>query len=149
MKKFNYPRSHVRRVFFRCLDLRVYAPTSFARAKIWQLQAAYNGVGPDRWPHWLRRVVTWLLQRYEIAALPHDWEYCYSPKTYWSFTVANYRFALNATLEALEVGDLAMIPRGIVFALVCQLFGWRGYKTGGPIDGLKNQQQVCSGGKEK
>ena len=35
----------------------------------------YNGIGPDRFPDWLRKIVTESAELFEAAALIHDVEY--------------------------------------------------------------------------
>ena len=87
-----------------------------------ELQACYNGVGPDRWSSRFRRFTTWILTFLEASALIHDWEYEYQEKTYWAFTLANLRLAWNASLDRHPVA-------GIVGAVLCQCFGWRGFKN--------------------
>jgi hypothetical protein len=51
-------------------------------------------------------------------------------KSYWHFTQANYRLAINAGKEALYYFCPVVIPLGIIAALFCQIFGWRAYLNG-------------------
>ena len=114
-----------------------------APARFWDtspevLRKVYNGIGPDRWSRQFRSAVTALLERYEEEALIHDWEYTFQPKTRLHFLIANLRFATNAVLSAYARNG-AFSKRfwldgglGILLAILCQLFGWSGYKTTTP-----------------
>ena len=123
-------RAQFLRVF--CNEFGAFAPETFWKAKASELSVACNGVGPDRWPAWLRHVLTWLLRPLEASALIHDWEYSQPSKTFRSFTSANEHLAANVILEAVYDCRPACMLMGIVAALVCQIFGWRAYKNGRP-----------------
>ena len=130
---YNYTFEHVQALKMQCFSARLSMPTLFRFASAEQLQACYNGIGPEAWAPGLRSIVTVLLDRFEPEALIHDWEYMYQPKTYGYFTLANLRFAWNAFMCACGSADsrknlLLQTGAGIVLALLCQLFGWKGYK---------------------
>ena len=40
-----------------------------------EIRAEYNGFGPDRWPHEVRDVLSWLLQDILEAVLVHDMDF--------------------------------------------------------------------------
>lgn len=124
---YNFSLDHVQMLKLHCLEKGLSVPEMFRFATAEQLQACYNGVGPDRWSSRFRRFTTWILTFLEASALIHDWEFTYQPKTYWAFTVANLRLAWNATLDRHPVA-------GIVGVVLCQLFGWRGYRDSFPDD---------------
>ena len=114
------------------------APDAFFMASREELRACYNGVGPDRWSSRFRAFVTKLLQWFEPEAMIHDWEYTYQPKTYFAFTIANLRLLYNGVKFALFTQGwtkmaLQQAKRAAVLALLCQLFGWGGYKQATPI----------------
>jgi len=123
-----------------CLRDLVAERNLSAPARFWDtppetLHRVYNGIGPDRWSARFRASVTALLERYEEEALIHDWEYTFQPKTRLHFLLANLRFAGNAIVAAYDRSG-AFSRRfwldgglGIVLAILCQLFGWIGYKT--------------------
>ena len=111
------------------------APPGFWTADDEELQAVYNGIGPDRWSSRFRQWVTRALEKFEYAALPHDWEYTYSPKKYWAFTVANARFVTNCWIEGWATKRRRIIVAGILLAILCQLFGWSGYRSAAPPEG--------------
>lgn len=121
---YNFPLSHVQRLKAHCLEAGLSMPEMFRSASVEQLQACYNGVGPDRWSSCFRRFTTWVLTFLEASALIHDWEYEYQPKTYGAFTVANLRLAYNAARDCHPFAGLAG-------AVLCQLFGWVGFRKGG------------------
>lgn len=110
-----------------------------APARFWStppevLFRIYNGIGPDRWSARFRAAVTALLERYEEEALIHDWEYTFQPKTRLHFLLANLRFAGNAIIAAYDRSGVFSRRfwvdggLGIVLAILCQLFGWSGYR---------------------
>ena len=99
-------------------------PELFRFASAEQLQVCYNGIGPDRWSSRFRRFTTWILTFLEASALIHDWEFTYQPKTYGYFTLANLRLAWNAAKDKHPFS-------GITAAILCQLFGWKGFRHAG------------------
>ncbi len=126
-----YPVAYVREIREHCDRIGVRAPASFWRASMEELAAAFNGVGPDRWCPVFRSAVSWLLKPFFTAALPHDWEYSQPEKSYLAFTAANWRFAVNSWIEALDERRPGMIFMGLALAVLCQVFGWGGYLHGG------------------
>lgn len=131
--KYDYSLSHVTALCGQIREAGLSTPLLFWRLAMEARRACYNGIGPAAWSPWFRRAVTWLLEWFEVEALIHDVEYAYAPRTYWAFTIANARFALNALLYALHEGEgvkyvLRQTAFGLALALLCQLFGWRGYK---------------------
>ena len=124
------PRIQYLRAF--CNEFHAAAPESFWSASDAELAQAYNGVGADHWPNWLRAVLTTLLRSFQAAALVHDWEYSQNTKTYRAFTAANWHLAVNVAREALYDCRPGVIPAGAMAALLCQIFGWRAYKQGKP-----------------
>jgi len=105
------------------------AAPGFWTAPAWQLRECYNGIGPERWARRWRRWVTRELRRFEPSALAHDWEFSCAPRTYLHFTIANTRFFVNSVLEAWETRVPWLAWHGFWLALVCQLFGWGGFKA--------------------
>ena len=120
-------------------DAGLHAPEAFFLADCEVLRACYNGIGPDRWSSRFRGFVTGLLRWFEPEALIHDWEYTYRPKTYRAFTVANLRLAWNGVrfaffLHGWDREAFQQAKRAVVLALLCQLFGWSGYKQAAPLN---------------
>lgn len=113
-----------------CSEFHAAAPDSFWAASDEELAKAYNGIGADHWPTWLRTVLTALLRPFQAAALVHDWEYSREVKDYRAFAAANWRLAVNIALEAVYDCRPGMIPAGVLAAVLCQLFGWRAYRKG-------------------
>ena len=136
---YNFTIEHVKALKLHCFDAGLSMPTLFRFASAEQLQACYNGIGPEAWAPGLRSIVTVLLDRFEPEALIHDWEYTHQPKTYGAFTWANIRFAWNAFLCAFRTADtrkklLAQTAAGLVLATLCQIWGWTGYRTASLTD---------------
>lgn len=120
--------SEFRRAF--CRQFGAAVDPSFWCASGRELDAACNGVGPGHWPRWTRWILSVLLRPLDASSAPHDWEYSLPNKSYWHFTRANLRLAVNCTREALYDVRPIVIPLGIIAALFCQIFGWRAYLNG-------------------
>lgn len=141
----DYDINHVDSLLNHGRDIGIWASAAFWQASGKTLRRCYNGIGPDAWSSRLRGLVTMLLEPFEIAALPHDFDFGTAARTYFAFTVANIRFAVNAVLEAFHRHPLrlpldkagrrelrrlaAMILFGLLLAVLCQCFGWQGFKT--------------------
>lgn len=125
-----YSVEYVESLRRHCIRIGVRAPRSFRTAPPELLARAFNGVGPDSWCPVFRSAVSWLLKPFFTAALPHDWEFSQSEKSFRAFTFANLRFAWNSCLEALDERRPSMIASGIALAVLCQVFGWGGYQKG-------------------
>lgn len=132
MMKYDYSIEHVMGLRSTALKRNLYAPHLFWAVPLDVLCACYNGVGPDAWSQVLRAFVTRVLDMYEEDALIHDFEFAFAPRTYGAFTLANLRFAWNATVNAFYCVNLITgfqhVIFGMLLALLCQLFGWRGFK---------------------
>ena len=58
-----------------------------------------NGIGPDRWPGWVRDTTTDILYLFEAAALVHDVDYSTMPdRTLDGWHTANYTFWYNCLI---------------------------------------------------
>lgn len=121
---YDYSLEHVEDLRQHAEEKNMSIPEGFEYTPAEQLQECYNGIGPDRWSSRFRGTMTYALSFLESSALIHDWEYTYQPKTYGAFTKSNLRLAWNATKDGHPVA-------GITAGVLCQLFGWSGYKTGG------------------
>lgn len=92
----------------------------------------YNGIGPDRFPDWLREAVTDSAGIFEPAAVIHDIEYNIGG-TWQNFTDANERFKRNCyKLVKDEYGwwnplRYAWLNKARRWAHYCQMFGWEGF----------------------
>ena len=101
----------------------------------------YNGIGPDRFPDWLRELVTESAGIFEPAAVIHDVEYDIGG-TWQDFTDANERFRRNcyrlvkAEYPWWSLLRYAWLNKARRWANYCQLFGWEGFhKHGESEDG--------------
>ena len=100
----------------------------------------YNGIGPDRFPDWLRELVTESAGIFEPAAVIHDVEYDIGG-TWQDFTDANERFRRNCyRLVKAEYPwwsplRYAWLNRARRWANYCQLFGWDGLHKHGESEG--------------
>ena len=131
---YHYSLDHVRALRERARRYHLWHPEGFAAAPDELIRRCYNGIGPDRWASQFRGLVTWLLGFFEADAMLHDFEYSLPGKTYGRFTLANVRFCVNAVLLALQAYPLKLAVKvaalGVLLGVLCQLFGYSGYKTG-------------------
>ena len=130
---YEYSIDEVKEILKRVKSLNLSAPACFWCCTTEELCACYNGIGPGAWSSKFRNLVTSLLEKFTAPAMVHDWEYTFSPKNYWFFTVANMRFAVNSFIDAFyeKRGSRYIIKQtllGIALAMLCQLFGYKGYK---------------------
>lgn len=99
---------------------------------ITEISRIYNGIGPDRFPDWLREIVTASADLFEPAALIHDVEY-HEGGTREQFTAANDRFKQNCyTLVKDRYGwydprRYLWLNKARRWGNYCQLFGWEGW----------------------
>ena len=130
----------------KVLELELRLPRGFKRCPINTLAKVYNGLGPDRFPEWLRRVITWLLAIFRPAAMPHDYRYTYGEKSYWAFAVANIQLAIDCMMVAMDMRSVRRMlldaALGLFLALLCQMFGYSGYKQGTPPDAWRPEGTV-------
>ena len=97
-----------------------------------ELQHIYNGLGPDRFPDWLRAFITEVSDLFEPAALIHDVRF-HRGGTKADFTAANNEFRENCYL--LVKAKYAWYDprrykwefRAWRYAGYCEEFGWEGY----------------------
>ena len=120
----------VRFLWELCCKIRASAPPEFWTRPMEELCRAWNGIGPEDWPEWVRKFVSYLLRPFAAAALIHDWEFSRECKSYGMFTDANIRLAVNVAKFAVYDRRLILIPYGAVAGILCQFFGYKAYKNG-------------------
>lgn len=97
-----------------------------------ELARIYNGIGPDRFPDWLRAIITEANGLFEPAALIHDVRYHIGGNEI-DFTDANAEFHRNCRRLVLREYPWWSPVRYILlnkarrWAGYCQEFGWPGY----------------------
>ena len=94
----------------------------------------YNGIGPDRFPEWLRKTLDKLHPSLRVVALIHDLEY-HEGGTRDEFTESNERFYRNGKTVAFAKYAWYDPRRYIVmnqarrFGNICQKFGWKAWTS--------------------
>ena len=112
--------------------LKLYGREILDRYSETELLCIYNGLGPDRFPDWLRAIITEASDLFEPAALIHDVRY-HEGGSYEDFTLANSEFRENCyTLVADRYSwynprRYRWYFRAWRYAEYCQEFGWEGY----------------------
>lgn len=97
-----------------------------------EIERIYNGLGPDRFPDWLREIITLASGLFEPAALIHDLRY-HVGGTKADFTAANDEFRENcytlvdAAYPWYDPRRYTWRFRAWRYARYCERFGWEGY----------------------
>ena len=127
----------------RCLkiieDLNLKGKEIVKDFEIAEIEAIYNGIGPDRFPEWLRIIVTDVNNLFQPAALIHDLRY-HIGGTKADFTAANDEFRencytlVNAAYSWYDPRRYKWLFRAWRYAGYCQEFGWEGYHKSYPSD---------------
>lgn len=95
-----------------------------------QLGSMYNGIGPEKFPGWLRAVLDALHPSLAPVAFIHDIEWSLSDGTKDSFTASNKRFKRNGSKVAkaeyawYNPRRYAVMNSARRFGNICQKFGW-------------------------
>lgn len=116
----------------KAYDLKLENVHILDKYSITEIGKIYNGIGPDRFPDWLREIVTASAGLFEPAALIHDVEY-HEGGTREQFTAANDRFKQNCyTLVKDRYGwydprRYLWLNKARRWGNYCQLFGWEGW----------------------
>lgn len=97
------------------------------------LQRICNGIGPEAFPPWVRRVVTTLHPTLEPVAAIHDVEWHESDGSLRNFLASNLRFRRNGWRMAkwryawYDPRRYVVLRHARRFARLCTLFGWRAW----------------------
>lgn len=116
----------------KAYDLKLENVHILDKYSITEIGKIYNGIGPDRFPDWLREIVTASAGLFEPAALIHDVEY-HEGGAKEQFTAANDRFKRNCyTLVKDRYGwydprRYLVWNKARQFANLCELFGYIGW----------------------
>lgn len=116
----------------KAYDLKLENVHILDKYSITEIGKIYNGIGPDRFPDWLREIVTKSAGLFEPAALIHDVEY-HEGGTREQFTAANDRFKQNCyTLVKDRYGwydprRYLWLNKARRWGNYCQFFGWEGW----------------------
>lgn len=105
-----------------------WLPPGFADVSASELD--YNGIGPEYWQPWMRKILTFLLKFMQEAAMIHDYEFSLGG-SYWKFTIANIRLLLNGLKAAKKAKRPTAYFCAVAAAVLCQIFGgkaWKGTK---------------------
>lgn len=120
-------------LYYRAIELHLENIEILERYSFEDLAKIYNGIGPDSFPEWLRKVISSLHPSLAPAALIHDVEWHESDKTRDSFSESNDRFKRNGKSIAKQSFFILNPRRWIVwnqarrFGNYCELFGWNAW----------------------
>ena len=91
-----------------------------------EIQKYCNGIGAEFFPKFLRKWLTELFFIFEATACVHDIEYAIGG-SYWTFTIANIRFAVNGIKAALRMQSIKFACYAVLFGILCQIFGYKAF----------------------
>lgn len=124
---------------------------SFFAASAQDIAKACNGVGPERWPDWVCRVLNTLLGLFEEAVILHDWEFASDSNdgTVESWHETNDRFLRNCkTLVRRKIRPWRFLRRREAFAAAETLYdfvetkkGWQAWREAYERKGLDKSSQ--------
>lgn len=95
-----------------------------------QLCSIYNGIGPDKFPEWMRDFISILHPSLELAAFIHDVEWHETDKSKEKFKESNERFKRNgytvakAEFSWYDPRRYVVMNQARRFGNYCHLFGW-------------------------
>ncbi len=92
-----YSHNEIRKLMATIHAANLEGTFSFWNAPLEAIRASSNGIGPDRWPEPIRKVVTGFLDTFAEAAIVHDWEFgpLENDGTLERWHEANARFEVN------------------------------------------------------
>ena len=99
-----------------------------------KLASMYNGIGPEKFPGWLRAVLDFIHPSLAPVAFIHDVEWTLSDGTKESFTASNKRFKRNGSKVAkaeyawYNPRRYAVMNSARRFGNICQTFGWAAWR---------------------
>ena len=110
------------------------------RYSLSQIAEIYNGIGPDRFPEWLREMLDDLHPSLCVVALIHDLEY-YEGGSKEEFSESNERFYRNGKTVAFakyawyDPRRYWVWNKARQFRNICNAFGWAGWNKNGEKKG--------------
>jgi hypothetical protein len=105
---------------------RYWLPKYFNELSCEEIRSYSNGIGAEFFPKFLRKWLTELFFIFEATACIHDVEYAIGG-SYWTFTIANIRFAVNGFKAALRMQSIKFACYAVLFGILCQLFGYKAF----------------------
>lgn len=111
-----------------------------------KLASMYNGIGPEKFPGWLRAVLDFLHPSLAPVAFIHDVEWSLSDGTKESFAASNKRFKRNGYKVASAEYSWYNPRRYVVmnqarrFGNICQCFGWAAWMAPFSAKDVEEQQ---------
>ena len=109
---------------------RYWLPKYFNELSCEEIRSYSNGIGAEFFPKFLRKWLTELFFIFEATACVHDIEYAIGG-SYWTFTIANIRFAVNGIKAALRMQSIKFACYAVLFGILCQIFGYKAFNNKG------------------
>ncbi len=105
---------------------KYWLPKYFDTRSHEEIQKYCNGIGAEFFPAFLRKWLTELFFVFELSACVHDIEYAIGG-SYWTFSIANIRFAVNGVKAALRMQSFKFACYAVLFGILCQFFGYKAF----------------------
>ena len=136
MKKHTYKLDQLVKLRKLALDIGLDNAEILNNFNLSELQGMANGIGSENMPSWMRGFVSLLNPTLESVAFIHDVEWSLPDKNKSHFKKTNKRFRDNGYKCAKYFHGwwnprrYMVMRTAKVFAKICQMFGWRAYKSG-------------------
>lgn len=112
-----------------------------------RLQSICNGIGPDAFPEWLRDAISALHPTLAPVAAIHDVQWYLSDGSVANFIASNRGFRRNGfRMAKLKYGwynplRYVVMRQADRFARLCNLFGWRFWKSAAESNNTKERNK--------
>ena len=118
----------------KCIALELEGREILDKYSDTELQTICNGIGPDLFPDWMRKIVSDIHPSLQVVAFIHDVEWYESDGEYDSFFWSNRRFVDNgirvafATYKWYDPRRYIVCWRANRLARCCHFGGWLAYQ---------------------
>ena len=129
-----YTLEEIKSLRQKCFDLKLKGREILENFSDEELQIHCNGIGPEAFPAWARKIISGLHAVLEPAAFIHDAEWSQKECSKEHFTQSNRRFRENGFICARDACKwynplrLVVMDQARRFANYCQLFGFDFYR---------------------
>ncbi len=127
-----YTEKRIRELLIKITDTDLEGRGVLQQFSAAEIAEIYNGIGPDRFPTWLRELITDTAGIFEPAAVIHDVRYLIGGMKA-DFTAANNEFYRNCCILVKQKYGwwrpmrYALLNKARRWANYCEFFGLEGY----------------------
>ena len=125
----------IKRLRLMAIEAGLDGATKLKRIKLADLRLIFNGIGSDKFPEKIRKLLDKLNPTLMPVALIHDTEWHFSDNSMKKFTESNTRFKKNGYKIAkyrycfFDPRRYLVMWQARKFGNLCQLFGWSAWTS--------------------